>query len=362
MGSHYSHFSAEERGIIMALKQRGESGRAIARLLGRAGSSVTRELARNGHGSPAPTRVPIRGRPRRGYDAVVAGKRASRLRRQARRPRKLMNAVLWEHVKARMACYWSPRQISRALRERYPDQPELQVSHETLYTAIYAVPRGPIRRELTRLLKQHRAERRSNRSGLERRGRMVDLQSIHMRPPEANDRVVPGHWEGDFLVGAKNASAIGVLVDRKTLFTVLARMDGCTALDAVKGFSRVLRRLPESARRTLTYDQGKEMALHRVLGARANISIYFADPRSPWQRGICENTNGLLRQYFPKGTDLSGYTQRQLDRIAFEFNTRPRATLDYQFPAVVFLREMGMPEEAAELKEKVYASFGALGP
>ena len=359
MGTQYSHFSAEERGAIMAMKQQGQSDRAIARILGRASSSVSRELARNGCRSPSLR--PALGRPRRGYDAVRAGKRAYRLCHRARRRRKLVKeGALWLLVKTRLLRLWSPRQISRGLRDQYPDHPELQVSHQIIYNAIYVFPRGPIRRELTRLLKQHRAAPRARRQGPERRGKMLDLQSIHTRPPEASDRLVPGHWEGDFLVGAHNRSAIGVLVDRKTLFTVLAKMDGCTAADALKGFSRVLRRLPRSARQTLTYDQGKEMALHRVLTQQTDVSVYFADPSSPWQRGICENTNGLLRQYFPKGTDLSGYTQRQLDRIAHEFNTRPRATLGYQFPAVVFLRELGMPDLAAKVRQNVFDSLDAL--
>ena len=358
MGTRYSHFSAEERGVIMVMKQQGHSGRAIARVLGRAGSSVTRELARNGHEPPSDT--PKRGRPRRGYDAVRAGQRAKKLRCVPRRLRKLAHPLLWMQVKARLMRYWSPRQISRGLREQFPDRPEWHVSHETLYTAIYAIPRGPIRRELTRLLKQHRAERRSRRKGVERRGRMLDIQSIRSRPSEAEERLVPGHWEGDFLVGAGNASAIGVLVDRKTLFTVLARMRGCTAADALEGFSRVLRRLPASGRKTLTYDQGKEMALHRVLSERNDLSIYFADPHSPWQRGVCENTNGLLRQYFPKGTDLSRYTQRQLDRIAYEFNTRPRASLGYQYPAVLFMREVGRHDMAEKVRQEIYHSFDAL--
>lgn len=359
MGEHYSHFSAEERGAIMAMKRQGLSGRAIARLLGRSGSSVTRELARNGY--RAPTATPTLGRPRRGYDAVRAGERAYQLSHRARRTRKLATgSMLWMLVKTQLLGLWSPRQISRGLRKKYPDHPEFQVSHETIYNAIYAFPRGPIRRELTDLLKQHRAQRRPPRKGPERRGKLLDIQSIHLRPPAATDRLVPGHWEGDFLVGARNGSAIGVLVDRKTLFTVLARMDGCTAADALKGFSRVLRRLPLSARQTLTYDQGKEMALHRVLTRRTQVQIYFADPRSPWQRGICENTNGLLRQYFPKGKDLSGYTQRQLDRIAYQFNTRPRARLDYELPAVVFLRELGMPDLADKVERNVFKAFDAL--
>jgi len=359
MGTQYSHFSQEERGVIMIMTKQGHSSRAIGRALDRSASSVSRELARNGH--RAPTATPALGRPRRGYDAVLAGTRARRLRHRARRQRKLTaGSALWQEVKDRLMRFWSPRQISQGLRDQYPDQPEWQVSHETIYNAIYAMPRGTIRRELTLLLKQQRAARRSPRPQPERRGRRTDMQSIHDRPLEAEHRRVPGHWEGDLLVGAGNASAIGVLVDRKTLFTVLARVDGCKAIDALKGFNRVLRRLPESARKTMTYDQGKEMALHKVLTQRTKVEVYFADPSSPWQRGICENTNGLLRQYFPKGTDLSHFTQRQLDRIAHEFNTRPRASLGYQFPAVVFLRELGMPELAAKVRQSVFDSFDAL--
>lgn len=359
MATQYSHFSQVERGVIMIMTRQGHSSRAIGRALDRSASSVSRELARNGH--LAPTATPALGRPRRGYDAVHAGARARRLRHRARRQRKLtLDSALWREVKDRLMRFWSPRQISQGLRDQYPDQPEWQVSHETIYNAIYAMPRGTIRRELTLLLKQQRAARRSPRPGPERRGRRRDMQSIHHRPLEAEHRQVPGHWEGDLLVGARNASAIGVLVDRKTLFTVLARVDGCKAIDALKGFNRVLRRLPESARKTMTYDQGKEMALHKVLTQRTKVEVYFADPSSPWQRGICENTNGLLRQYFPKGTDLSHFTQQQLDRIAHEFNTRPRASLGYEFPAVVFLRELGMPESAAKVRQAVFDSFDAL--
>lgn len=359
MGSQYSHFSQEERGVISIMAKQGQSSRAIARELARSPSSVSRELARNGH--RAPTATPPRGRPRRGYDAVQAGQRASRLRRRARRQRKLTaDSALWLEVKDRLVRFWSPRQISHGLRAQHPDQPERHVSHETIYNAIYAMPRGSIRRELTLLLKQQRAARRSPRPGPERRGRRTDMQSIHDRPFEAEHRLVPGHWEGDLLVGANNASAIGVLVDRKTLFTVLVRVEGSKAIDALNGFNRVFQRLPEAARKTMTYDQGKEMALHKVLTQRTKVQVYFADPSSPWQRGICENTNGLLRQYFPKGTDLSSFTQKQLDRIAYEFNTRPRASLGYEFPAVVFLRELGMHEEAAKVRQAVFDSFDAL--
>jgi IS30 family transposase len=220
------------------------------------------------------------------------------------------------------------------------------VSHETIYTAIYATPRGHLRRDLVKLLRQHKCARRPRSRGEDRRGRLPDLPSIHVRPPDAEARLVPGHWEGDLIKGARNQSAVGVLVDRSTLYLVLARMEGSSALDALEGFARALTPLPEAARRTLTYDQGKEMALHRALSQRTGVEIYFADPHSPWQRGICENTNGLLRQYLPKGADLSVYSQQQLDAIAQRLNHRPRATLDYHCPAERFMRSLGHHELA----------------
>lgn len=345
MGVHYRQLSAEERGSIMAMKAQGSSARVIAKTLGRSSSTITRELARNGHRDPSPC---IRmGRPRLTYDAVRAGDRALRLRRKPRRPRKLKrDGGLWRQVRRLLEQGWSPQQISRTLRRFYPDEPAWHVSHETIYTAIYATPRGSLRRELVQLLRQRKCARRPRSRGEDRRGRLSELLSIHVRPPEAQAREVPGHWEGDLIKGARNQSAVGVLVDRSTLYVVLARMEGSSALDALEGFAQALMPLPEAARRTLTYDQGKEMALHRALAQRTGVEIYFADPHSPWQRGICENTNGLLRQYLPKGADLSVYSQAQLDAIAERLNRRPRATLDYHCPAERFMRSLGNHELA----------------
>ena len=162
------------------------------------------------------------------------------------------------------------------------------------------------------------------------------MASIHLRPPEANDRLLPGHWEGDLIIGAGNRSAVGTLVCRKTLFVMLVKMDGATALHALRGYEQAFSPLDATLRKTLTYDQGKEMALHKKLAESTGLKIYFADPHSPWQRGICENINGLIRQYLPKGTDLSVYSQRQLDHIAWSLNTRPRKTLAWHTPAQVF--------------------------
>ena len=231
---------------------------------------------------------------------------------------------------------WSPQQVAATLQLWYPQQPWQRVSHETIYTAIYAMPRGQLRREVTALLRQARGDRRRKRVATDGRGRLPDLPSIHLRPPEANERLLPGHWEGDLIVGAYNRSAVGVLVCRHSLFLMLAKVQDTTSSGVLEGFRRTFAPLPEELRRTLTYDQGKEMAQHRKLSELTGLAIYFADPHSPWQRGICENTNGLLHQYLPKGTDLSVHSQRQLDAIAWQMNTRPRKTLGWRCPAEVY--------------------------
>jgi IS30 family transposase len=327
MGRQYEQLSAEERGTIMAMLHQGSSVRSIGALLERAPSTIARELRRNG---ACTGNKPLMGRPRLvpGYDAVRAGERAKRLRCKARRRRKLHpQSELWTQVQAYLRQKWSPEQIACKLGG---------VSHETIYTALYAMPRGSLRRELVPLLRQGKSRRGSRSPEQERRGKLVDMVSIHVRPPEADDRLLPGHWEGDFLVGAYNRSAVGVLVDRHTLFLMLVRMEGCSAPAALEGFTTAFSPLEPELRKTLTYDQGKEMALHARLAESTGLKIYFADPHSPWQRGICENTNGLLRQYLPKGADLSTLTQRQLDYIAWSMNTRPRKTLGWRTPAEVF--------------------------
>ena len=327
MGGCYEHLGPEERGAIQGLRDQGSSIRSIAAMLGRAPSTIGRELRRNGGSGGG---KPLMGRPRLvpGYDAVRAGERARRLRCKARRRRKLHpQSELWAQVRGYLQQKWSPEQIACTLGG---------VSHETIYTALYAMPRGSLRRELIPLLRQGKHRRAARSPEPERRGKLVDMVSIHVRPPEANDRLLPGHWEGDFLVGARNNSAVGVLVDRHTLFLMLVRMDGCSALAALEGFTTAFSPLEPELRKTLTYDQGKEMALHAKLAESTGLKIYFADPHSPWQRGICENINGLLRQYLPKGTNLSHFSQRQLDHIAWSMNTRPRKTLGWRTPAQVF--------------------------
>jgi IS30 family transposase len=214
------------------------------------------------------------------------------------------------------------------------------VSHETIYNAIYAQPRGELRRQLIACLRRGRSTRMPRTRGDDRRGQIPDMVSIHVRPPEVDDRVMPGHWEGDFIKGAGNKSSVGVLVERTSRLVLLAKMDDATAASALAGFSAKLNSIAEPLRQSLTYDQGKEMSRHADLAAQTGVKVYFCDPHSPWQRGTCENTNGLLRQYLPKGTDLSLFSQDELDAIADSMNNRPRATHAWHSPLEVFARTL----------------------
>jgi len=228
-----------------------------------------------------------------------------------------------------------------------PDEPDMQVSHETIYSAIYARAGGELRRQLIACLRQGKSTRKPRSAGTDRRGQIPDMVSIHVRPPEVEDRVMPGHWEGDLIKGAENKSADGVLVERKTRLVLLAKMQDATAASALEAFSAKLNAIAEPLRQTLTYDQGKEMSRHKLLAQRTGMKVYFCDPHSPWQRGTCENTNGLLRQYMPKGTDLSVFSQDELDGIADEMNNRPRATHDWLSPIQVFAEIMRSLDQKA---------------
>ena len=222
----------------------------------------------------------------------------------------------------------------------HPGDAALRASHETVYLALYALPRGELRKCLLACLRQGRTARRPRGRGQDRRGSLCNMASIHERPAEAEGRQVPGHWEGDLIKGAGNRSAVGTLVERTSRYVVLARMDGTGADAALEGFARKLRRVPACVRKTLTYDQGKEMARHEELARRTGVRVYFADPRSPWQRPSNENANGLIREYLPKGTDLSGVSQAELNAIARRLNNRPRKVLGFRTPAEVFQQEV----------------------
>jgi transposase, IS30 family len=295
----------------------------IAAGLGRASSTVSREVAVNGG----------RGK----YRAHTADERALRL---MARPKvsKLAGCVrLRTEVEARLAVRWSPQQIAQSLRDDYPDDEEMWVSHETIYTSLFVQGRGSLRKELTKCLRSGRAIRRPHGTMPTNKGKLGEMVLISDRPAEVEDRAVPGHWEGDLIMGSACKSAIGTLVERSTRFVMLLHLpDGHNAEQVRVALENTIGRLPAELRRSLTWDQGKEMADHVRFSIDTGVQIYFCDPHSPWQRGTNENTNGLLRQYFPKSTDLSRYTRQQLDHVAAELNGRPRQTLGWMKPSQQF--------------------------
>jgi len=335
MGKIYKQLSIEERTMIQTQLEMGIKPAAIALGLNRWASTLARELRRNGWARPKARRGPGRPAVAGGYRAEAAHQRAHACTVTPRVERRLRpGTALWDHVMRYLKAGYSPEQIAGTLALVHAETPTLQVAHETIYTAIYAMPRGELRTEVIGWLRFGHAKRRPRARGKDRRGRIPDMVSIHERPPEVEERLVPGHWEG--VKGAQNRSAVGTLVERSTLFTVLSRMDNASAEAALSGFGHVLNRIEAQKRLSLTYDQGREMAAHQRLTEATGVTVYFADPHSPWQRGINENTNGLLRQYLPKGSDLSGFTQEELDAIAWKLNTRPRKSLGFKCPAELF--------------------------
>jgi len=311
--------SLEEREEISRGIVEGISFRELAQRLGRAPSTISREVARNG------------GRDR--YRATLADARAWK---RARRPkaRKFHTCPrLKKKVEERLGDLYSPRQISAWLARTYPTRPEMQVSHETIYQCLYVQGRGGLRRELHQALRIGRAIRKPlKRSSVNKRtSRIPEMVMISERPAEIEDRAVPGHWEGDLIEG-RRGTFIGTLVERQTRFVMLMKLEGHTADEVLRAMKRRIRTLPSVLQGSVTWDQGNEMARHREFTIATGMQVYFCDPASPWQRGSNENTNGLLRQYFPKGSDLSVHSQVDLNRVARSLNTRPRETLEWMTP------------------------------
>jgi IS30 family transposase len=317
-GRFLSQEEREEIAVGLAQKQ---TPTQIAARIGRHRSTVGREIARNARSN--------------GCYRAVAADRSAQIRRRRPKPARLAeHAGLRELVQDRLTKKWSPEQISRTLRHEFPDRPEMWVSHETIYQSIYVQSRGALRRELATCLRTGRAIRRPKRCAEQRRGRIKDMIMISERPAEAADRAVPGHWEGDLIIGKNSASAIGTLVERTTRCCLLLHLPTDHSAEAVSAaMLATIATLPLQLRRSLTWDQGSEMAGHAAITTATDLKIYFCDPHSPWQRGSNENTNGLLRQYFPKGTDLSVHTREHLDFVAAELNQRPRKTLGWHTPA-----------------------------
>jgi len=314
--------SVGEREEIAVGLAAGDSQRAIAGRLGRSPSTISREVRRNSRG-------------RRQYRALAAQGQAQHRAGRPKAAKLAGNEELRSLVQARLKQKWSPGQISVMLRREFGDRPEMQVSHETIYQAIYVQGRGALRRELAACLRTGRALRKPRRKDGERRGKIPGMVMISERPAEVQDRAVPGHWEGDLIAGAGNKSAIGTLVERSTRFVLLLHLPDGHGADAVAAqMTEVMATLPAQLRRSLTWDQGSEMANHAQVAAATDLEVYFCDPHSPWQRGSNENTSGLLRQYFPKGSDLRAHDPQRLAAVAGELNERPRKVLDWDTPDV----------------------------
>lgn len=297
-----------------------ESARSIAARIGRAPSTVSREITRHG------------GRP--SYRATDADKVAWESGLRPKRCVLALNGTLRNIVARKLGLDWSPEQVAAWLKLQYPDDERMRVSHETIYRSLFIQARGVLKKELIAHLRTRRTLRHPRRvsANAELRGRIPDAVSIRERPAEVEDRAIPGHWEGDMISGSKN-SHIVTLVERQSRYTALVKVKNKETATVVAALTRQIRRLPTTLRRSLTWDRGHEMSKHEAFTVATNVKVYFCDPSSPWQRGSNENTNGLLRQYFPKRTDLSVHSQSDLDRVALRLNQRPRETLGFQTPA-----------------------------
>ena len=319
----------EEREAISRGLAAGESLRGMAQALQRAPSTIRREIARNAGSNQD--------------RAVEADARAWRAAKRPKATRLALHRPLRVVVAAKLLAKWSPAQIAGWLVTEYPDDSRMHVSHETIYRSLFVQARGVLKRALTAHLRTCRPIRRSTRASNagQTRGQIVDAVSITERPATVEDRAIPGHWEGDLLSGAKN-SHIATLVERTSRYVHLVKVTGKDTTSVVNGLLREVQRLPAGLMTSLTWDRGLEMAQHARFTVAADVAVYFCDPQSPWQRGTNENTNGLLRQYLPDGTDLSVYTQRDLNRIAMQLNTRPRKSLGFRTPAAFFAHAVAL--------------------
>ncbi len=338
MANKYSHLDIRERAVIEMHLALGTRPGAIAVFLSRARSTITRELHRNGWRRPS--YLPRSGRkmPTGGYRCEPADRRAGKLARVPRVPSRLVPGTpLWALMVEHLRRGLSPAQIESTLA-RMPER--VQLSRQTIYTSLYAMPKGQLRASLLALMRRrHKARKSQQGKNKINNGSIPDMTLIDLRPVEVEMRLIPGHWEGDLIIGKGNRSQVGTLVERTTLFVALIKLDSSKADVAAEAFTRILNRFDSQMRRSMTYDQGGEMRHHKRLTQDTGVDVYFAHPRAPWERGISENTNGLLRQYLPKGTDLSLFSQEQLDDIAWLLNTRPRKTLGWKAPAELFLPE-----------------------
>lgn len=317
----YRRYSLEEREELSRGLSRGESLRQIAHQLGRHTSTLSREISRNASTPDL-------------YRAVLA-QGVAQTRRTIRKRKLEQHPRLREYVFTKLALRWSPEQIAQVLRREFPRDEAMQISHEAIYTYLYVLPRGELKKTLVGYLRQERKVRRKRTGLKEQRGKIPEMISIEERPAEVAHRSVPGHWEGDLLMGKRHQSALGTLVERKTRWLYLVPLKTKDAPCVRKSFGKAITRLPKSLRKTMTYDQGKEMAEHKLFTKETKVKVFFAHPGSPWERGTCENTNGLIRQFFPKGTDFNRVPLRQIRWAEKLLNERPRKALGFMTPKEV---------------------------
>ncbi|HNP99343.1 MAG TPA: IS30 family transposase [Bacteroidia bacterium] len=321
----YERLTFEERVKIETYNNLGWTLMAIAAELNRDKSTISREIGRFPYS----------------YQAGKANQLAKfKAKHHNDRRRLEENDRLYNFVYSHLKKHWSPVQISTYLKMEYANDPEMQISHESIYTYIYLLPRGELKKELIGFLRQKKKSRYSRKGTNDKRGKIPEMISIEERPAEVADRSVAGHWEGDLLMGKGHKSAIGTIVERKTRTVILVKLKNKDATSVRKAFEKELLTLPKQMRKTMTYDQGHEMSEHKLFTKNTKMKVYFCHPGSPWERGTNENTNMLLRDYFPKGTDFSTISRKELKRIQYELNERPRKTLDWKSPLDVFTKEI----------------------
>jgi len=321
---HYNHLTVLERETLAYGLIQGKSLGNIARSMGRSKSTLCREISRTRQNKYA-------------YSTLTAQYFANLRKSAVRKKRKIeSNLDLQEYIHRHLRLRWSPEQIAARLKMEYPHEVNMQISHESIYTYLYVLPRGSLRKELLASLRQAQRTRRKRTKAHTNRGQILDMISIEERPKEVADRTVPGHWEGDLIVGKNRTSALGTLVERTTRTTILVPLTKKNAPAVRRAFARETKNLPQQMKLSLTYDRGKEMAEHKLFTKQTKIKVYFAHPQSPWERGTNENTNGLIRQYFPKGTDFHKITRSQIKKVQDLLNGRPRKILDFQTPYEVF--------------------------
>jgi len=323
---YYTRLSCVEREEISRGLSQRYSLRKIAWALGRSASAISREVKAGGCG-------------KNNYRAVTAQNRANRnsAKRKTGKRKLTANPKLWAYITRKLKKKkWSPRQIAEELKKDYPLDMTMRISPETIYTYIYILPRGTLKKELTASLRQNRKRRRKQTKGVKIERKLEEMLSIEERPKEVEDRIIPGHWEGDLIIGKQNRSALGTLVERTTRATILVPVKNREAEVVAKAFAKEVRKLPRQMKLSMTYDQGREMARHKLFTNLTGVKVYFAHPRSPWERGTNENTNGLIRQFFPKGTDFNKVSRYEVKKAQDLLNGRPRQALGFKKPCEVF--------------------------